>query len=436
MKKRYDFIIIGGGPAGSTAATLLSRKGYSVLVLEKEKFPRPHVGESMLSNAYFLFEDLGVLEEMKKRFVRKPGVVFSNTSGSSFTEWPFQEVIKDDSYLSFHVKRADFDQLLLNNSKQAGAEIWEEAQVTAVDLESSEDSISVKGYLKAKEAFTLEARFLIDASGQSSFLANKFGSKIPFEKIGNRLAVNTHWTQVRFDAELAKGNLKIVHLNMEGGGWMWMIPVEEDKISVGIVMSNDYFKRCRKNLRPNNPEGWAEDLYRQLVFSSDVAAHVLEKAEMMAPLSMSGDYSYKNTRKYGSNFATIGDASAFIDPIFASGVYIAMNSAYLIVDALEEHLQSKESTALAKVYERIDGAYKVVEQLVLNYYDPEAIRVGDMQAFKDSSFEQQRTAIQIFHLLISGKFFDVPERYLNTIQLLRDHKKLEKFEHIIKSKRG
>ncbi|MEM1320979.1 MAG: NAD(P)/FAD-dependent oxidoreductase [Bacteroidota bacterium] len=432
MKSTYDLIVIGGGPAGSTMATLMSRRGYQVLVLEKEQFPRPHVGESMLSKSYYLFEDLGVLEEMTKRYARKPGIVFSNTDGSHLTEWDFSKIIENDSSLSFNVNRADFDQLLLENSRTAGAEVWEKAQVTAVDLAYTEDQVLVSGFREGTVSFEVKGKFLIDASGQGSFMGTRLKSKQPLAKESNRLAISSHWVEVDYDTELAKGNLKIVHLDIEGGGWMWMIPVEENKIGIGTVMSSWYFRKRRRAAQGD----WIEDFYRELVFSSSVAQKVLAKAERSAPVSLSSDYSYRNTQKYGPRFATVGDASAFIDPIFSSGVYIALKSSYLVAEALDEQFRNGRQDLLPKVYERIDGALEVVEQLVNNYYHPDAIRINEMEELRQSTYEQQRTAMQTFYLLLSGEFFDVPKRYLDTIYLLRDKKKLAQYERFIKGKKS
>src|SRR6476660_1476671 len=161
----HDVIVIGGGPAGSTAATWLARAGHKVLLLEREKFPREHVGESLLPFCYPLLEDLGVIDQLKRNFVRKPGVRFIDRDGNVSTTWCFDHVIKDETYLSFQVIRGEFDHILLKNAAKNGAEIREETSVVEANVTESPDKVTVVVADKAGAKTTHHARFLVDASG-------------------------------------------------------------------------------------------------------------------------------------------------------------------------------------------------------------------------------------------------------------------------------
>jgi len=428
--KLYDFVVIGGGPAGATISTLLSRKGYEVIVLEKEHFPREHVGESMLAPTYFLFEDLGVLEEMKKRYIRKPGVVFSNASGTDTTNWCFKKVIDDDSWLAFHVERSTFDKLLLDNSQKSGSTVWEGAMVSSVDLDSNPNQVLVKGTRDSSD-FVIEGKFLLDASGQQSFLANKLKSKVKNSHLGDRVAIYGHWMDIELDEALQEGNLKIVQLELENGGWMWIIPIGDNKISVGAVIDAEYSKSRRKSLQAEHGRDWYEEVYKEVIQSSSFVSNAMKNAKLINKITITSDYSYKNTNKFGVNYATVGDASSFVDPIFSSGVYLAVKSAYLLADALDEKMKSGQLDPIQKVYNGIEGAYQVVEQLIYNYYSKDAIKFNNMDKYFDVNFEKNRVALQIFHLLISGQFFDAPKKYLDTINLLRDERMLAKYKNLI-----
>src|SRR4029077_1382670 len=177
----HDVIVIGGGAAGSTAATLLARQNHRVLLLEREKFPREHVGESLLPFCYPLLQDLGVIDQLKKNFVRKPGVRFVDRDGNISTTWCFDHVIKDETYLSFQVIRGEFDHILLKNAAKNGVDVREEMTVVEAEVTESPDKVRVVVADKAGVKTTHHARFLVDASGREAFVGAKNGWRKPRE---------------------------------------------------------------------------------------------------------------------------------------------------------------------------------------------------------------------------------------------------------------
>ncbi|HEX9940955.1 MAG TPA: NAD(P)/FAD-dependent oxidoreductase [Thermoanaerobaculia bacterium] len=425
-----DVLIIGGGPAGSTAATFLARYGHRVTVLEKERMPREHVGESLLPFCYGLFEELGILDEMKRRYVRKPGVRFVDTDGRFRTTWCFRHVIKDDSYLSFHVPRADFDLLLLENSERAGARVQQQTRAQQVDLDSGDGRVEVRTVGPRGESHTHTARFLIDASGRDALLATRHRWKKPHDGL-DRAALSTHWTGARFREGIEEGLLQICYLGGEKQGWIWVIPIAPGRLSVGVVLNHSYIRSERARLIGGGVEDWREALYRQELMSSDFVASLLEEAEIAMPLMFNGDYSYSAQVKYGSNFAIVGDASAFIDPIFASGVYLSMNSARLVAAAVHVRLTGEEGDGrdpLAEAYRHINGAYALVDRAIRLFYNPESLNFAQIGSAGQLLHEGQENALAIGHYLIAGDFFSRHERYHRFLDVLQDPKILRRFK--------
>jgi flavin-dependent dehydrogenase len=428
MKTSADIIIIGGGPSGSTTATYLSRFGYDVLLLEKAHFPREHVGESMLPFTYDLFEELGLLEDMKAQFTRKPGVTFSNADASQESHWCFSRVINGPQALSFHARRAHFDDLLLRNSEKHGATVIEGAAVSDVHFE--ERGVRVTAEVDNGAPQTFEARFLVDASGQNAFIARKMGMQKPFKRLNVRQALSGHWVNTKLDASLANGNIKIVHLGGEKLGWIWMIPIK-DSLSIGVALNMSYAKKERKRLmEQHGRKGWEKALYLQEVQSAPAVMEVLEGAKLIDEVASNGDFSYYSEKKFDDQYAIVGDAGGFLDPIFSSGIYIGMMGAKLASRGIHDLLQGRGKGQLEAAYKDISGGYKVVEELICTFYEPNSIAFSDITVDTNFSFKKFETAYSILHLILAGDFFSDHERYLKAIATLKSADMIEKFKSL------
>lgn len=430
MNKLYDVIIIGGGPTGSSAATFLRREGLSVLVLEKMKFPREHVGESLLPLCYDLFEELGVLEDMKAHFTRKPGVTFSNADGSSASHWCFSRVIEGPQSISFHARRAHFDNLLLNNSRKEGADVMEEVHVTDVELDSGGKGVKIRATHPEQGELRFEGRFLIDASGQDCFLARKMGNQKPFERLNVRLALSSHWTNVKLTPSLANGNITIIHFGGEKLGWIWLIPLAEDRLSIGLALNMSYAQEQRKILmKEHGARKWQEVFYLQEIRESEVVRGIIDGAEMCWDVVSNGDFSYYAEQKLGASYAMLGDAGAFLDPIFSSGIYLGIKSAKLSAAPIAEYLRSGNRQPLAETFQKMQEGYAVVEDLIVAFYDPSTIKFTDLAGSSAISEKQFEAAYTVYHMLLSGDFFSQHDRYRKAIASLRDPEMITKYMH-------
>jgi flavin-dependent dehydrogenase len=414
----HDVIIIGGGPAGSTTATLLADAGYSALVLEKEKFPREHVGESLLPFCYHILHRLGVLEQMKLRYVRKPSVRFADKAGNHTTNWCFSHVIKDSSYLSFQVDRKSFDTLLLNRSRDAGAHVIERSRVTGVELTDQGLAVSAVDHLGANS--TYGASFLVDASGRDGFLASRNRWRLPHKGF-ERTAIWSHFTNPRLTGGLEEGSSVIIYLGGGKRGWIWIFPLERNRVTAGVVMDSFYLRERKKALVDDGSSNWQLDLFNEEINESPLAQAVLAEAELVMPLVTEGDYSYYSTIKFGERFALVGDSGRFIDPIFSSGIYLSMKSAALVADALDGMLKAEtwDSSPLAKAYEQINGAYDLVYNLISLFYNPHSVSfAGAASLFANHA--QHKDAMAAGHFILSGDFFEDHNRYNRFFELLKN----------------
>jgi flavin-dependent dehydrogenase len=388
MENLQDFIIIGGGPAGSTIATQLARKGYEVTVFEKELFPREHVGESLLPFCWQMLDEMEILDDMKKYMVRKPGVMFISPDGLKKNTYCFNKVIKDESALSFHVLRAQFDDMLLKNSRKFGAKVFEESKVTGVDLEREDGLVKVDVMDKAGVTKSHYAKQLVDASGQDTFLCRKFNTRKTFDNL-DRIAFATHWMLDEMPEFIDVGIQPIVYLGGEKAGWIFVIPVGVNRVSIGVVLNNSYVRAEKAKLMEAGVEDWQYTFYMNELNTAPYVVNLLKNAKRREgqPLMVVGDYSYYTDVKYGNNFTLSGDSSAFLDPIFSSGVYLSMKTSFMLADALDKKLKGgdmSDNSAIEEAFSCINGAYKLIAKFIYYFYNSKALNLAELNNSTDT----------------------------------------------------
>jgi hypothetical protein len=429
--QKADVLIIGGGPAGSTAGTLLSRRGHRVVLLEKEKFPRDVVGESLLPFCYNTFKEIGVLDDMIGRFVRKPGVKFIDSDGNRYTNWCFNHIISDETHLSFQVKRSEFDQLLLENARKTGVEALEEHRVQEVELDREGGGVAVRAVDAGGESRNFAARFLIDASGRETFMGRRMGWKEPNPEL-LRTALWSHWEDVELKGGLEEGLSIICYIGQEKKGWLWIFPLSDHRLTIGAVMENDYMRSEKARLSAAGSDDWQQDLYLQEIMASGFVKDLLRSARRVLPVIANGNYSYKIKQQYGENFALVGDARGFIDPIFSSGIFLSMKSSTLLSQAVHEKLVTGNAAAsMAHVYAKINGGYEFVRRMIRLFYNPHVInwaQMGDAGAILHKSHEN---ALAAGHYMLAGDFFESHAKYDRFFQALEDEKTFKYYYKVV-----
>lgn len=313
MQDSWDVIIIGGGPSGSTAACTLRQSGRKVLVLEKEKFPRFHIGESLLPYNRPIFDELGVWGKIKDAgFMPKRGAQFWMGDGSRHTRLNFARGSFTEFPESIQVERAKFDDILLRHAEELGAEVREESTVTGYDI--GKDQVVVRFRSKDGTEREASAAFLMDASGLGNFTANreKLREYYPGHK---KIAIFGHYSGVQMTEGEEKGDILIVR---RSNSWFWLIPIEDDKVSVGLVLDLEEFKAMKME-----PLAVFEDA----VATTNAVRERMMNAKPLTQGHVLSDFSYTNRKLVSERLVRVGDAAGFIDPIFSSGVMLAMHSA-------------------------------------------------------------------------------------------------------------
>jgi len=333
--------VVGGGPAGSTISALLSQRGWKVVLLEKEHHPRFHIGESLLPMNIPLFERLGVLEQVKEIGLPKYGAEF-NDEGVTLT-WYFKDAMVKNRPNTYEVRRSEFDHLLIQHTRSCGTEVHEGTRVTDIEFRPGQTA-RVKTEEESGVASTWEARYVVDASGRDTLLSNRFQMKRR-NPLHNSAAVFGHFSGVPRRTGKDEGNISIYWFEH---GWYWMIPLKDGAMSVGAVCWPYYLK---SRVKPVD-----EFLWDTLQLNPMVAER-MKDAKLLSPALATGNFSYQADRMVGDGWMVVGDAFAFIDPVFSSGVYLAMNSAERGATVIDTMLKNGDVTlagnrALVRQYER------------------------------------------------------------------------------------
>lgn len=336
----FDVLVIGGGPAGTTAAALLSEMGHSVVLLEKNRHPRFHIGESLLPMNLPIFERLGVLADVDRIGIKKPAAEFNSTKTNlSQDTFYFANAIEKNHPFAYQVRRSEFDELLFENCVVKGVDARQGVRVTEVVLDSA-DMHRVTAINEKEQFQRFTCRFIIDASGRDTFLASKLKQKKK-NKRHQMAAVYGHYHGVVRRSGADEGNISIYWFDH---GWIWLIPLKDGVMSVGAVCWSAYLK---------TRTGDQAAFLRQTLDSVPEVQSRMQNAELIGSVQATANYSYSASKSVGDGFLLIGDAYAFVDPVFSSGVYLAMQGGVDgadLVDALLRHPSGHQ--VLIKNYEK------------------------------------------------------------------------------------
>jgi flavin-dependent dehydrogenase len=351
----YDVAIIGGGPAGSTAATLLARAGRRVIVLEREKFPRFHIGESLLPFSTQAFDRLGVREKLDRTFIPKFGGEIISACGSKGVRFYFKGGYRSNRDRAYQVTRSEFDKLLLDHSRENGAEVREET--TVKNIVFSAENVKLDLETSTGEASSIEARYLLDCSGRQTVIGNYLNLKKTYDHL-QKFSVFAHYENVD---RLPGIDSTLIRMVRGVDRWFWMIPLTEKRISIGIVMDTAAFRAAK--LAP-------EAALEKFIAEQPLMADRMRKAERVSPVYSAGDYSYRNKKLFGDRWLLAGDAAGFIDPVFSSGVFLAIMSAEKAADTIDEVLRDESlKPRLFKQYSRrVNRVMDVYLTFVTSWY--------------------------------------------------------------------
>ena len=339
-----DVLIIGGGPAGSTLGALMARRGHDVVLLEKETHPRFHIGESLLPMNLPILDRLGVHSEVAAFGVCKAGADFTYDNAGNFHTFHFDRALGESPGCAYEVRRSEFDQILFNNAERLGARCYQQERVVEVRNESACPKVVSRAVDGTDTTWT--PRYVVDASGRDRWLASRRGWVKRNPRHGSA-ALFGHFEDVPRRPGGDAGNISIYWFD---GGWIWMIPLQDDVTSVGVVCRPAFLKA-----RLSERAGDALATFNAIVGQCPPAVKRLSLAKPVSVIRGAGNYSYTANQMVGPGYALIGDAFAFVDPVFSSGVYLAMNSAERAVPMIEAWLAGNE-----REYQQLSSEYAKV----------------------------------------------------------------------------
>jgi flavin-dependent dehydrogenase len=343
-----DVLIIGGGPAGSAAAIVLAERGHRVIQVEKSRHPRFHIGESLLPANLPIFERLGVAQQVQAIGMQKWGAEFvSPWHGGRGETFNFAEAWDKSMPFSYQVRRSEFDEILIRRAAQQGAQVFEGCRVRSVErqpdgLAACTGQMQVEAENDDGTAASWRVRYVIDASGRDTFLGNKLETKRRNSK-HNSAALFGHFRHAdRYPEEKRAGNISIYWFDH---GWFWFIPLADGVTSIGAVVWPYYLKSRKVPIR---------DFFLETIAICSPLAERLKNAELVSDVEATGNYSYTSDRSYGPGYLLAGDAFTFIDPMFSSGVLMAMVNGIAGAEALDTCLRDPQKYGAAmKEFDRV-----------------------------------------------------------------------------------
>jgi flavin-dependent dehydrogenase len=389
MVSRCDVAVVGGGPGGATIAALLARAGLAVVCFERERFPRFHVGESLLPATTPLFDRIGVGGAIEAAgFLRKHGAVFTDDVDGRQLVLTFRRgpTWSDHAY---NVPRADFDRILLDHAAKSGASVFEGAEVREVAVEA--DGVRLGVHTDDGGRHAVRAAFLVDASGRDALLASRVGRREPMPTLG-KAAFFAHYRHAQRWPGRVEGHIRIYIFEH---GWFWLIPFAGDRASVGCVLHQRAVKGRREP---------PAALYEAMVAACPSIAAALSAAIRVSEVYTAANFSYRTAPAVGDRFVAIGDAVTFVDPIFSAGVHIAMQSAELAAETLVEMFRRGTFRAdrFDRYRRRVGAGAGLFFHFIERYYDPSFLDVF----FSPPPFETIRDAVTT--VLAGGAFLRRP----------------------------
>ncbi len=357
----FDAIIIGGGPAGASSAAILAEKGHRVIVLEREKFPRYHVGESLLPFTFFPLQRLGLVEQMRKsQFTKKYSVQFVSPSGKASQPFYFETRYEKNVAQTWQVLRSEFDELLLNNARQKKAIVREEIAVKEL-LREGDRVVGVRARTKSGDVEEFFAPMTLDCTGKESFAAVRNGWRTPDPYL-KKFAVWTYFKGAKRDDGVDEGATTVAFVPEKG--WFWYIPQHNDMVSVGVVAEGKYLTR-----------GGVKDLGR--MFAREVEQnlwikHYLSCGQQTGPYFIANEFSFHSRHCASEGLLLVGDAFSFLDPVFSSGVMLALKSGVMAGDVVSEAIAANDfSPARFAEYGRyMREGIENMRKLVYAFYEP------------------------------------------------------------------